>query len=87
MEFVCVLLTLSYWALIIWIVLSYVVGFGRLSFDHPVRTVYTTLSRGIDPILAPIRRIVPPLRIGNAGLDLSPIVLFIAIIVLQGVVC
>lgn len=87
MEIICLLLTLSYWALIIWIILSYVVGFGRLSFDHPVRTVYTTLSRGIDPVLAPIRRIMPPVRIGNAGLDLSPLALFIGIVVLQNVIC
>lgn len=81
------ILTLAYWALIIWIVLSWVVGFGRLSFDHPVRTVYTTLSRGIDPVLAPIRRVMPPVRIGNAGLDLSPLVLFIGIVIVQNIVC
>ncbi len=81
------LLTLSYWALIIWIVLSWVVGYGRLSFDHPVRTVYSTLSRGIEPVLSPIRRMMPPIRLGAAALDLSPIVLFIAILVIQGIIC
>lgn len=87
MGLLCGLLTLAYWAIIVWIVLSYVVGFGRLSADHPVHTVYTTLSRGIDPVLAPIRRVMPPLRLGNAGLDLSPLVLFIGILLIQGIVC
>ena len=46
-----------------------------------------TLSRGIEPVLAPIRRALPPLRIGGAGLDLSPLVLFFGIAILRGVIC
>lgn len=87
MDLICLVLTLAYWAIIIWIVLSYVVGFGKLAGDHPVHTVYTTLSRGIDPVLAPIRRVMPPLRMGTMGFDLSPLVLFIGILLIQGFLC
>ncbi len=85
MGLICALLTLAYYALIVWIILSYVVAFGRLSFDHPVRRVYEFLASGINPILLPIRRVMPPLRIGGMGLDLSPLVLFFGIIILRSI--
>ena len=62
-------------ALLVWIVLSYIVVFGRVAFDHPLRKAYDFLSRLIDPLLRPIRAVVPPVRVGGAALDLSPIIL------------
>jgi YggT family protein len=38
-----------------------------------------------DPLLRPLRRWIPPLRIGSAMLDLSPIVLIVVVEVLIGV--
>ncbi|HUY29472.1 MAG TPA: YggT family protein [Acidimicrobiales bacterium] len=37
------------------------------------------LARITDPVLTPIRRIMPPLRFGATAIDLSPIVLFFAL--------
>ena len=62
-------------ALLVWIVLSYIVVFGRVAFDHPLRRAYEFLSRLIDPLLRPIRAVVPPVRVGGAALDLSPLIL------------
>jgi YggT family protein len=61
--------------LLVWIVLSYVVVFGRVSWDHPVRKAYDFLSRIIEPVLKPIRAVIPPVRVSGAALDLSPLVL------------
>lgn len=83
----CLLLNLVTFALIAWIILSYVVNFGRLPWGHPVRKVYDTLSRAIEPVLRPIRRVLPPLRTGSIGLDLSPLVLFLGIMVLRNIFC
>lgn len=83
MGILCFVLTLAYYALIVWIILSYVVAFGRLSFDHPVRRIYEGLASAINPVLAPIRRVMPPVRIGGMGLDLSPLVLFFGILILR----
>lgn len=83
----CIAIDIARWGLIIWIVLSWVVSFGRLTFDHPVRRLYEALSRVVDPILRPIRAIIPPVRIGGAALDLSPLVLFFGLIVLGAVIC
>ncbi len=37
-------------------------------------------------LLAPVRRVVPPLRLGGAMLDMSFMVVMVVIIVLQGLV-
>ena len=87
MAIICFLLTLAYYALIVWIILGWVVSFGRLPWGHPVRKVYDTLASGINPVLMPVRRVLPPVRIGNAGLDLSPIVLFVGLLILRGIIC
>ncbi len=87
MGLLCTLLDLATFALIAWIILSYVVAFGRLPWGHPVRKIYDAMSNVINPILMPIRRILPPLRAGGMGLDLSPMVLFLGIIVLRNIAC
>ncbi len=38
-----------------------------------------------DPVLAPIRRVLPPLRVGAAAIDLSPIALFVILEILLSV--
>lgn len=65
--------------MLLWIVLSYVVVFGRVGWDHPVRKVYDALSKVIEPLLRPIRAVIPPVRIGGAALDLSPLILIIGL--------
>jgi YggT family protein len=46
------------------------------------------LSNGVrsitEPILAPVRRVIPPLRVGGMAIDLSFIVVFFAIVLLRG---
>ncbi len=49
-------------------------------------SVYSVCFRVTDPILGPIRRAVPALRIGGLALDLSPFIVFIAIRILQGLI-
>lgn len=85
-DLICLLLNLATLVLFAWIILSYVVNFGRLPWGHPVRKVYDVLSNAINPILVPIRRVLPPLRAGSVGLDLSPLVLFLGIMVLRSVI-
>jgi len=79
-------LTLAIWVVIAWIVLSYVVAFGRLGWDHPVRRLYDGLSRVIEPVMRPIRSVIPPVRIGGAALDLSPLILIVGLNVLIWVI-
>jgi YggT family protein len=45
--------------------------------------VETALIRVTEPILAPIRRVIPPLRLGSMGLDLSIPIVFVALALLS----
>lgn len=51
---------------------------------EPLLPVRAGLSALVDPLLRPLRRVIPPLRLGGIALDLSIIVLFIGARVLQG---
>lgn len=44
------------------------------------------VRRLVDPVVAPVRRVIPPLRLGGIALDLSIIVVFIGVRVLIGIV-
>ena len=50
----------------------------------PADGIFRFLRRLTDPVLLPLRRLIPP--IGGA-LDISPIVVIIVLIVLRGFVC
>lgn len=76
------LVSLAIFAVILWIILSYVVAFGRLPWGHPVRKFYDALAKGIDPVLRPIRKVIPPLRLGGAAIDLSPLILIVGLNIL-----
>jgi YggT family protein len=39
-----------------------------------------------EPVLAPVRRVLPPLRLGSVAIDLSFIAVFIATVVLRQIV-
>ncbi|HUF95137.1 MAG TPA: YggT family protein [Acidimicrobiia bacterium] len=72
------LLQVYLYAVIVWIILSWI----RVSRDHPVARVSVFLDRIIYPVILPLRRVIPPLRLGGGLLDLSPIVLIIGIQIL-----
>jgi YggT family protein len=44
-------------------------------------------DRLTEPVLAPIRAVLPPVRLGAAALDLSPIVVFIVGTLLLRALC
>lgn len=76
------LLTIYFYAIFAWVILSWI----RVSSTHPLGRVQTFLDRIIYPVILPIRRVIPPIRIGGGALDLSPIVLLIAIQILISVI-
>lgn len=83
MSLICALLTLYSLAILIWVVLSWI----RVPSTHPLARVTVFLDRIIYPVILPIRRVIPPLRVGAGALDLSPIVLLVAISLLSRWIC
>jgi YggT family protein len=51
--------------------------------DSGLVTVLRVLDRVIDPVLQPIRRVVPPMGM----LDMSYLVLVIAVLVIKSILC
>jgi YggT family protein len=49
--------------------------------------IYEVFDRLTEPVLAPIRSVLPPVRMGVAALDLSPIVLFLVGTLLLRAIC
>jgi YggT family protein len=45
------------------------------------------LERVTEPVFGPVRRVLPPMRVGGGALDLAPLVVGLGIIVLQQLVC
>ena len=50
-------------------------------------SVYGFLYSITEPVLGPIRRVIPPLGMGGMGLDLSPLVVFFGISILRSAIC
>lgn len=80
--FLMMLITLVIYVVIAQAILSWLVAFNVINtHNNFVRTVLVTLDRLLDPLLRPIRRIMPDL----GGIDLSPAVLIIALIFVRDV--
>ena len=58
-----------------------------LAPDSPVMVVRTWLVRITEPVMGPLRRALPAVRLGRAALDLSPIVLIIGLQVFRAIIC
>ena len=58
-----------------------------ISPDSPFSAIYRVLHTVTEPVLAPVRRALPPVGMGGMGLDLSPIIVLIGIQILIGVIC
>jgi YggT family protein len=82
LEVFCVALTVYYIILIVRIVLSWVP-----SVPEPIRPLARGVRAVTDPLLIPLRGLLPSIRMGAMALDVSPILLFLAIVILQRVVC
>jgi YggT family protein len=81
---VCILLTI-YWLIL----------FARILtswFPPPMsgigRTLWDLIHDVTEPVLRLVRGLLPPVRMGTVGLDLSPIIVFIALFALrEGIGC
>ncbi len=83
MEIICILLLL-YWLILLVRILS---SWFPVPFSGPVRSVLNVVYDLTEPVLRLVRGLVPPLRVGALGLDLSPIIIFVIIAVLRSSMC
>lgn len=76
LQFIDVVLSLVIFIMIAQVIMSWLLAFNILNMSNQfVATVANMLWQLTNPLLAPIRRLLP----NFGGLDISPIVLFLAI--------
>ena len=80
---ICALLRIYGYLVIARVILSWV----RVPRHHPVGRMVEMLSKVVDPPLRSIGKSLPSVPIGSARLDLSPVVLLVAIGVVTGIIC
>jgi YggT family protein len=77
------ILSIVWWIFLITIIFSWLISFNVINTRNQfVDTVWRALNQITEPILKPIRRIIPPM----GGLDLSPLIVFVIIFFLQNLI-
>lgn len=83
LQFSLVLIDLYLWIVIAAVVMSWLIGFGIVNLQNPmVRGIYQALTAVTEPVMGPIRRMLPDL----GGIDISPIVVILGCQFLQGLI-
>jgi len=80
------LLTLYWLVLLGRIVLDLLISLNGGRGLSDLAIVYGILYDLTEPVLRPIRRLLPPLRVGAVALDLSPLIVFVLIALLRNFV-
>jgi len=71
----CALLNIYALVILARIIMSYF----RIAPGSALASVNSVLFSLTEPVLAPLRSAIPPVRMGAAALDLSPIIVFVVI--------
>jgi len=78
LDLICALLSIYSWVIFARIILSWV----RVEPGSGLAGVASFVYSITEPVLGPIRSVVPPVRMGMAALDLSPLIVFFVIILI-----
>ncbi|HJU57848.1 MAG TPA: YggT family protein [Actinomycetota bacterium] len=83
-DVLCIVLTAYTIILFIRVLVSWAYLFGvRPPISGPLRTVLDLIEDVTEPVLRPLRALIPPIRAGGVGLDLSIIIAFVILAVLR----
>lgn len=78
------------WALFVyWLILlaKILLSWIPPSSSGSFRMVQGVLDDLTEPVLRPVRGLLPPFRMGMMALDLSPILVFVVIVILRSAIC
>lgn len=82
-QLLCNLLQLYFFILLARIVLSWF----PVAPGSALSSVFGVVYSLTEPVLGPLRRMIPPLMLGGMGVDLSPLVVFFGIRILISAAC
>ena len=84
--YVDALFTVYFILIIVRIVLSWIQQFRPIPYNLTLRAVIGFIEDSVDPYLNLFRRVIPPVSLGGMGLDLSPILAIILLLITQSIV-
>lgn len=71
------------WVIIAGVVISWLIAFEVINVRNAqAANLVNLLNKATDPVYKPVRKFVPPI----AGIDLTPIIIIVGIMVLQTIV-
>lgn len=77
------ILDVAFFIMLVHIIMSWLIGFQVLNLRQPlVAQLWDGLCRLLEPVYAPIRRILP----NTGSLDLAPLVAFIILIAVRDII-
>lgn len=80
LDIILLVLQLYWWIVIAMIIMSWLISFNVINTRNQfVAAVWRILNQLTDPVLQPIRRVMP----NFGGLDISPIILFLIIFFIE----
>lgn len=83
LDVLLIVLHLYTYVIVIVAILSWLVAFNVINiYNDFVRAIWNTLNALTEPLLRPIRRILPNL----GGIDISPIILILLIILIEDII-
>jgi len=79
-QILMLILQIAQFLILAQVIMSWLVNFQVLNIRQPlVRQIWDGLNRLLEPLYAPVRRVLPPM----GGIDLAPLAVLIAIYALQ----
>ena len=78
MDLVCLILNLYWFVILARIIMSWI----RITPGTPVASIYSVIFSITEPVLGPLRRMIPPVRMGMGAIDVSPIIVIVVIILI-----
>src|SRR6188768_1857423 len=83
LDIILLILEIYRWVLIAMIIMSWLISFNVINTRNPfVEGVWRVLNQLTEPVLRPIRRVMP----NFSGLDISPIIAFIVIFFIEQII-
>jgi len=83
MGLICVLLQLYIFVIFIRLIMSWFPPTPGTTYQQ----IYDAFVTITEPVLGPVRAIMPPMRMGAMALDLSPIVVLLGLQLLSRLIC
>jgi YggT family protein len=83
MGIICVALQLYVIVLFARVILSWF----PISPGSAMEGISDVLMMLTEPVLGPLRRAIPPVRLGAMGLDLSPLIALFGVQIIQRIIC